>query len=467
MAELRERVAQANTRTASAFATLGDSQRRVAAQLDRVIVQLGRVADAKERATDSGMRARVLDAVRDRRFDTLSIREQRYAAKQFTDIAPAAMQQFLAAAPRNWPAFASECLRRWDDFGTVNDRSAYTRLLCLAPNTMGFLHRPLRPQELVASDGPARLAGALRVNGLIEARDTLQQWGFDSTWGFTSNSVASWLHHNHDKANAFSLAWQALVQDRVLEAMLLPPMSGKPISWFTAENRPARVQRSIEAQATAIAGLIRAAYATGAYDAHWGALTEGLLHSTFGDPRIPPDSEGWLRLKRRDEPAYQRFLEQLITEDLSVFFDHAMEDPRRKAFWLRYLKSVRRTVCILDRATHARLKTQLAGANEKLGAAISRARQFRGSRSGAQAFCLYFDSFVVVEFSTQGNAAYVYDRATFEKNFERVVYADACPNHNALKSQRLAHDRILHMGDSWERATRDVLLRLGIYQDRR
>jgi hypothetical protein len=188
---------------------------------------------------------------------------------------------------------------------------------------------------------------------------------------------------------------------------------------------------------------------------------------------MPPESRGWSKVKTFDEPAYLKFLELLISDDLEIFFAHAMTDVRRKNFWLMYLKSIQRTVCILDRGAYARLTKHLAGADKKMAAALSRARQFttKGGPSSAQAFCLYFKSIVIVEFSETGNAMYVYDRGVFEQSFQPDIYKNKnknknkCNGHSSLKVQRLARERIIHTHANWEAETRGALSRMSIVPD--
>jgi hypothetical protein len=468
IATLSEKVAQANVRNGSLFAKLGDNRREIAQRLDRTVAQLGRVADARDRPADTLSHQRVIRAMRERAFETLSIRERRYAATLFADIGADEMQPFLETYPRNWRSFVVACFRRWDEFDQVERRPAYTRLLCLAPPTVPFLHQVARPQDLVTSTGPGVLGRSIQANDLIELADVLRHRGFDLTWSFTANAVAAWMAERTQLPGAFDRAWVALSRDRTIEAMLLPPLARSSSSWFSSEPRPARVRQSTAAHATFVAALIRAAYSGGAQNASWSAFSETLLRSTFGDPRIPPDSEGWKKLRHRDEPAYQRFLEQLISEDITVFFEHAMTDPRRKAFWLSYVRSLRRTVCILDLGTHERLTQKLAGAETTYAAAISRARKFT-SRKCVQAFCLYFDRIVVVEFAETGNAARIYTRAHFEEKFEQAIYKDRCRDHGVLKTPIAqlpgVGERILHTAN-WESDTEDKLRELGISRDR-
>jgi hypothetical protein len=467
IATLSEKVVQANARNDSLFAKLRDNRHEIAQRLDRTVAQLGYVAEARDRPADALSHQRVVRALRERAFETLSIRERRYAATLFAEIGAGEMQQFLETYPRNWRSFVTECFRRWDELERVAGRAAYTRLLCLAPATVPFLHQVARPQDLVTSTGPSGLGRSMQANDLIELADMLRHRGFELTWTFTAHAMAGWMAEHSQLSRAFDRAWAAVSRDRTVEAMLLPPLARTNTSWFSREPRPARVQQSTAAHATFVAAMIRAAYNGGAQNASWSAFSEKLLRSTFGDPRIPPDSEGWKELRHRDEPAYQRFLEQLISEDISVFFEHAMVDPRRKAFWLSYVKSLRRTVCILDLGTHERLTQKLAGAETKYAAAISRTRKFT-SRKCVQSFCLYFDRVVVVEFAETGNAARIYTRAHFEEKFEQAIYKNKCRDHGALKTPVAqltgVGERILHTAH-WESDTEDKLRELGILRD--
>ena len=172
-------------------------------------------------------------------------------------------------------------------------------------------------------------------------------------------------------------------------------------------------------------------------------------------------------MRTLDEPVYLKFLSELISDDLEIFFAYAMTDDRRRRFWLTYLKSIQRTVCILDRTAYARITKHLAGADKKMAAALSRARRFtsKGGLGYAQAFCLYFAAIVVVEFSETGNAMYIYDRAVFEKTFQTDIYNNKCSGHAKLKAPALARERIIHANTGWEADATAALSRMGIATD--
>lgn len=465
LAGLHQQAAEANARTVSVFAKLQDSRRQVAARLDRVVERIGRAADARERPPDVDRHGRVFDAFRLRQFGALSVRDQRYASRQFDHVSAADMQALLTAYPTNWRTFAAECFLRWEAFARVADRPGYIRLLCLAPPSVSYLHLTGRPQDLLMDAGPTLVAQRVEAGDLCQARLLLQQRGFDSTWAFTAVALAMWARLQVDRGHTFGALWEAVTRDLVVESMVMPSLQGQNGSWFSQVSRPARVRGGLVARSIFVSALLRAAYATGVEPAQWNAFTEKLLQSEFADPRVPPESMGWSKLKTFDETSYLHFLGLLISEDLTVFFEHAMSDPRRKAFWLLYLRSVRRTVCILDRSTHGRLEKLLAGADKKMSAAISRARRFTtsGGAASAQAFCLYFDHVVIVEFSEKGNAAHIYDRAVFEKHFQREIDDNRCTNHAHLKNTRLARERIIHTRTRWESKTHEELARMGIY----
>jgi EH signature protein len=464
---LRGQVAGASARSDSMFAKLHDERRQLGAQMDKLLDRLGNAAVAREAKVDSHLHERVLDAIRTGRSQTLSPREQRYGAKLFEHVSPDQMKALLHAQPSCWQRFATECFRRWEVLDETPDRTGYARLLCLAPSSVSFLHQAGRPQDLVTRDAPATVAKLVPGNDLVQARLALYQRGFDPSWSFTATVLAMSLRLRASQRGLFGTTWESLKRDLVSETMLLPRMPDRKQSWFAEQPRPARIRGSTVASAIVVATLIRAAYASEVDPVHRSEFTEKLLSSEFKDPRVPPESTGWAKTRTYDAPAYLRFLESLISDDLEIFFAHAMTDVRRENFWLRYLSSIRRTVCILDRSAYARLRATLAGADKKMAAALSRAKQFttRGGASSAQAFCLYFDSVVIVEFSETGNAMYIYDRRVFEEQFQADIYSNRCSGHAGLKVQRIAKERLVHTHANWEAETRAALNRMGISPD--
>jgi hypothetical protein len=458
-------VTAAAARVRSAFANLRVERDRVGSRFDEIAERLGRATAARDRVTDSELHARVMEAFRTGAFGELSFREQRYAARRFESVTSQGMQEFLATYPGHWQTFVHECFRRWDLLLNGADPAGYARLLCLAPASVRLLHQGGRIQEIASASGPSVVAERLGVTTLALVRQALERAGWDVSWAFTSMAVATWTWMRSSIGASFDELWSPVTKDLVLEAMLLPPLRNTSKSWFSDQQRPGRVRPTTYGQALFISSLLRGASNRRARPEYANQFTDGLLRSEFGDPRIPPESRGWLELKRVDPELYRRFLEILISEDLEIFFDYAMEDPRRRQFWLGYLSSVRRTACILDGSTYDRIKAQLGGADKKLSGALARARRFksRGGSASAQAFCLYFDNVVIVEFSETGNAAYVYRRDLFEEKFEAAVQRNLLKDHHKLKDQRSKLDRIIHNHARWEEDTRDALSRFGIF----
>lgn len=459
--ELRAKVEEANTATTSITSTLLRERHQISRQLEVSLRKLGTLVEAREQGTQE-LHGRVLDAFKRQQFEPLSPRERRYAAKQFSHARPAEMQALLGSHPSLWPTFSSECFRQYEQLTSAPEFSAYQRLLSLAPDTIGFLHQFGRPQDIAGIHGPSIVARSVIGTDLTSAREQIHRRGFDATWAYSAIALAAWTRLRADNGATFAELWDPIARDPIAEAMLLPRQNGKR-AWFGTAERPSRVRGAVAANAMYVSALVRSASAHPNGASNWARFAEGLLASEFKDPRIPPESRGWQKLKEFDEGAYRGFLEHLISEDLQLFFEHAMDDKRRKRFWLQYLGAIRRTVCVLAPSTHSRLTQTFAGAEKKLAAAMSRARRF--ASGDVSAFCLYFDRYVIVEFSASGNAGQIYDRGIFEQNLERSVYGGGAKSAADLKSERLRRDRILHHAHKWEQDTAGDLARLAIYPD--
>lgn len=464
LAGLQLEVTEATTRMRSAV--VGALTRRDAAraEVERALLRADTSAAARARPLPVDRHGHIVAAVRSRQFQVLSVREQRYAARQFRDVTAAEMQTFLQECPGNWKAYATACFSDWEGFREAPDRPGHERLLCIAPRTVSFLYASGQPQRIVVESGPATIATVAEGTDLAQVRAWLTQRGFEPTWSFSALCLSRWATRQLGGPLSFRNLWSELGRDLDAETMLLPPRVGLRQSWFSEAPRPARMRSGVTARANLVAGLLRSALRAGADPEAWGGFIEVVLNSEFGDPRVPPLSAGWSRVSKLDEPTYLGFLSMLTADDLKVFFQYAMSDGAREKFWLRYLHSIRRTSCVLDRETHERLTRHFAGADKGLAAAIARARQFRRSAAGVQAFCLYFDHHVIVEFSDTGNAAWIYKRADFERLMQAEIDANRCLDHNHLKQRDLLLDRIVHR-TGWESRAFGRLYELQIAPD--
>lgn len=464
---LGAQVDEASARLISAFSRVAHEVRGLERSLDDTFERVGRLEVSREQRAATDLHARVAAAFQAGDFEGLTRREQRYAAKRIESASATQMRGLLSAHPGVWRTFAAECLRRWDELVLRRGRDDYARLLAHAPADLEFLHRNAPITGLIV-DGVNTIAAQLQATDLTQARRQLEARGLDASWAFTGATLAVWSLLQVQRGDSFDALYGAVRSDLATETMLLPRRRGtggvELASWFSNARRSPRFRSSSYAQAVFIAALLQAddrAPAAGA-----AGFIEVLLQSELGDPRIPPLSEGWKQLEQIEPRLYRKLVQRLVSEDLTIFFDHAMSDPRRRRFWLRYLSSVRRTVCILDASMHVDLRRRLAGTDKALAAALTRAHRFTRNGAGPQAFCLYFDRVVVIEFSEIGNAAFLYRPTDFERKFEPQVRDNRLHGHSGLKDGNLALDKIIHSQARWEELAEDKLRRLGILPDR-
>jgi hypothetical protein len=127
-----------------------------------------------------------------------------------------------------------------------------------------------------------------------------------------------------------------------------------------------------------------------------------------------------------------------------------MREDDRERFWLRYLGSIRRTFCVLDPNAYEVLERKLSGASEATRSALGRVVRTRSTPIDASsAFCLFFDDFVMVEFSVVGNAGYLYDRRAFEREFLPTIQDGCLTSPASLKNKQAAAFRLIHRRD-WQ-----------------
>ncbi|MGO9058934.1 MAG: EH signature domain-containing protein [Candidatus Binataceae bacterium] len=124
----------------------------------------------------------------------------------------------------------------------------------------------------------------------------------------------------------------------------------------------------------------------------------------LGDPRLLRNIANWMGL----DQAKSVFTQWLSRDDIVFFFEHVLpkgQDPHgRKAFWLHYIKHIKRSRPLLSWEDRSRLQA----VRDKVG-------NFGHIEENTSAFMLDFGRVVAVEFSRAGNACYLYEKATFEK----------------------------------------------------
>jgi hypothetical protein len=305
-----------------------------------------------------------------------------------------------------WPAYVRE---PWGQMyeAAVRRHAQRSRLQLLAGHNLSLSAVMSRS----APPGDAALAAVLPSANLAEAYESLRSHlGVRDSWLLSSSVLTEWLTARLRRKAFFEDPVKVMLQHERVRALLLPPPR-------RGSAGPA-VRSTMTTQAQTVATILAAAFSTPPLLglSTLASLTDLLLKSTFDDPRSALRSEGWAEVRRLYEPGFKRLLAMLCEQDLQVFFDHAMNEPDRREFWLQYLHEIERTGCVLDPESRKRLESKLGGVEELRGA-IDRAHRFKGS-SKVQAFYLVFSTLVVVEFSDTDNAAYVYSREYFEKQIE-------------------------------------------------
>jgi len=173
----------------------------------------------------------------------------------------------------------------------------------------------------------------------------------------------------------------------------------------------------------------------------------------LGDPRLPANQRHWVGMP---EEAKKKLIQWLSRADIVFFFDHVLPDREdrqgRKAFWLRYVPSVRVSRPLLSRDDRVRLRVALQKDQNQ-------AANYGRLTGNSSAFLLDFGDILVIEFSNVG-ACYVYRRrdvATIFRDFWM-------PEHflvNDLKLQQKCIARVVHRG-SWQGDMTRTLAQNGI-----
>jgi EH_Signature domain len=139
-------------------------------------------------------------------------------------------------------------------------------------------------------------------------------------------------------------------------------------------------------------------------------LIDAIIHLVrtdrrFGDPRHPQNHNNWIGL----DEASRRVQEWMSAADITFFFETVLPkstDPHgRKGFWLRYVGCRGlRSRPLLSNSDKYRLRDVLSKKRTK-------ASDFgRLLDEDTSAFILDFGPLLVIEFSSVGNACYVYER---------------------------------------------------------
>jgi hypothetical protein len=423
-----------------------------------------------------------LDAERIRRLvfngdlDELSSREARYVVLSFLQFPAERLAELLEWRPVLRRAFVRQALLRWESSLTRSDWEDYVEVLGRFAPSESPIEAPLSLREIAGQDGARKAAEAVEAETLGEVhRTVVEDWRLQPSWTLTPHVLLEWMRRSLGTRHALSGPVRELFDSEgdVLRALLLPPpaptvASGRSTSPSSPPRR-AVTHGSLLVQIRAVATLLEARFSQrmSLDEATFAALEPALLRSTFGDPRTVTISDAWKQVRTLSTQPYDAFLQGLVREDLALFFRHLMREEDRERFWLRYLGSIRRTLCVLDRDAYSALDHKLTGAPEATRAALARVVRTRSKNlDGTCAFCLFFDDFVMVEFSVVGNAGYLYDRQDFERQFFSRIQGGEFESPASLKDKRVAKFRLVHQR-RWQHEMELELRRYGIKSDQR
>lgn len=393
--------------------------------------------------------------------DSLTIREQKTIIGAPAAVRADQLDRLVARSPALARHAGRICLTHWHAYlhepWGVNYRDVVARRL---PAGVQLFETKLPIYNLLARKPPTGdelIAAELPTSGVEDAYVYMkEQLRVRDTWTFASSVMSSWLDARVQLGSFMDEHFAGILRNPRLRALLLPALRS------SSSSLPVRT--SLNVQAKVVTAALQSAFARPPRlkkGSTLGAILDHLLKSTFDDPRSALRSEGWIEVERLDAPSYRRLLASLCEQDLEVFFQHAMNEPDRQAFWLRYLPEIERTGCVLDRSIRARLSAKLQGTPE-LQTALERAHGFKNA-SDVQAFFLVFPAFVVVEFSDSGNAAYVYKRDLFTKKIEPAIRRGAVENERGLKLRGQEMHRITHQS-RWQAATAEWLAENGVHR---
>ena len=265
-------------------------------------------------------------------------------------------------------------------------------------------------------------------------------------WSLVAMTLVEWLRRRSELANHF----REILNNQTLRTLLFPAPR--------EDGSPGMERLNVQVEFVA---LILASWnldRRGSQDV-FEKVTRDLLKSTFGDPRDARLSEGWIGVREAAPNAFREFAAQLSKDDLIVFFEHAMKAKDRHNFWLRYVGVFVRTGCVLGRQKRADLEQRLRN-KPALAASIERAYVYTGNHN-ISAFYLVFERHVVVEFSDEGNAAYLYDKSFFERELESKIREQKIDESRYLKNRQFG-EPLLHVKD-WQRKLGRQLSENGIH----
>ena len=152
----------------------------------------------------------------------------------------------------------------------------------------------------------------------------------------------------------------------------------------------------------------------------------------------------------------------IASEDLQHFFDVLADtdedvDHERLNFWRNYINSMTFTKIYLGSDAlydNTPVLKEFRTKNEdRLGILYN--------QSVANAFLMQIEDFYIIEFSTKGNACFIYNKNNIPFNIDsKMIY------FSQLKNRKISLKRFIHSKGSWQNEIRFFLSKHNIFQDR-
>jgi uncharacterized membrane protein YsdA (DUF1294 family) len=180
-----------------------------------------------------------------------------------------------------------------------------------------------------------------------------------------------------------------------------------------------------------------------------------MKNDRLGDPRL--NTGNWALVKPE---AKERFLGWIAKEFIVFFFNHVLPDNnqnrRRKDFWLRFVRQLVDFQVALSTLDRRRLIARSVNGAIPLSARVD--------HETTSAFLMRFrgpwgNEIIIVEFSETGNAAHKFGAKQFEA--EAGTLRSKWFRFSNLKHET-DENRILHIGDRWEKTAYDKMADWGI-----
>ena len=436
---------------ATSWRIAGEGVRRVQVQIETWADGVDAALAAEAEVSAQARKEEVKVLVRQRAFGALTRRQLRIAASLMFEFSPDVLRALLVVRRDFGPLILDAFCHHWTDQRGHRRRTELAQVVAAA-NPHARLLQPAFCVDLMDAECPSRLGHDIELHQLFVL--LLQTLYCKPRWQFSAEAVAAWLADYVARHGAKAAWMQAKPQARFVGSILPALRDGAWAPEWPAGGGTA----PLPTQVTVVCAMLRAFLRTG--DDVSSAFTNRLLRSStsFPDPRTST-SDGWGLVKKVEPQLFEQLMQRLVTADLELFFRHAMKAKDREDFWLTYLGSIRRTVAVLARETRAKLEQALRRQSRQdgqKGGVLERTCSVPNGRLNA--FCLFFDRLVIVEFSDENNAAYVYAKAHFEK----TIFSGGASLQKAedLKDSSAA-GRIVHRGN-WQEAASELLQSYGI-----